>query len=416
MTITRFTDVDRLSSQRPRPAELERTVPWLRAEEGRITSDQCYLASAESDLFASCYVIPHDCAHTAYATWPMLFGPPVQSLVDQMPDDTVRIDTARRLAELAELLPAAGTDALVAVTPGSTRPGITGGTRSRDDVHELLADVEDLAAERRLPVTAVANVRADPDCAMLHRVLRERGYVSVTTGADAVLDVPSGDLDSYFSGFRANRRKVLRKERGRFLDRHPSISVSGPAGLTADLVDLQVDRYARYGHRADAASVRDRFDRAATIPGFRVLRADGPNGPLGFVGFYQDGPYRRIVTRLGAFVRDDAASYFNIAYYELISYAAKAGGFRIHYGESTYGAKTARGCQLVRLSAYFRAEDPRTQQLLASAGEIRTRLEEHQLAAATRPGSSPTATTGISFDGGRVATPDPVAELVRRLP
>jgi hypothetical protein len=377
MAITRHTTARRLAMSGTEAVELERTVPWLLAEEGRITEEQYYLT--KPGLLASCYVIPHDCVHTGYATWQMLFGQPARSLVDQVPDGDSRARTASELAELAAQLPAGATDTLAVVTPGSTRPGISGATTT-GELAALVAAVENLADALSLPVVTIGNVRDERACADLAGVLHDRGYVAVTTGADAVLDVPPGDLDAYFAGFRANRRKVMRKERGRFLAAGPSVTVSGSDGLTADLVDLQLERYAQYGHQADTAAVLDRFRRAVTIPGLMVLRADGAAGPLGFVGFYLDRPHRRIVTRLGAFAaRDDTASYFNLAYYELISYAAAAGGFRIHYGESTYPAKTARGCRLVRLNTYFRARDPNIHRIIAEAGRIRTRLEEQQL-------------------------------------
>jgi hypothetical protein len=391
IAISKHTTADRLAVPGAQAAELERTITWLAAEEGRITQEQYYLVSDATwpGLLASCYVIPNDCVHTAYATWQMLFGQPVWYLVDRILDDASRARTATALTELATRLPADATDTLAVVTPGATRPGISGANADDDTVATLVAGIEDLAATLSLPIVAIGNVRDEPDCAVLHRVLGERGYVAVTTGADAVLDVPAGDLDSYFAGFRANRRKIMRKERNRFVATGPTVAVSGSDGLTPDLVDLQLSRYTRYGHHADATAVLDRFRRAATIPGLRVLRADGVAGPLGFVGFYEDGPRRRIVTRLGAFARDDTACYFNLAFYELISYAANAGGFRIHYGDSTYGAKTARGCRLVRLRTYFRAADPNVQRSIARAGQIRTYLEEEQLSRANHTGRDP---------------------------
>jgi hypothetical protein len=376
MAIITHTAARRLTPSTSDTAELERTVPWLRAEEGRITGEQYYLT--QPGLLASCYVIPHDCVHTAYATWQMLFGRTVQRLVDGIQDEADRTRTSATLARLAARLPASATSTFAVVTPGSTRPGISGAAPP-EQLAKLVAGIEDLADALSLPVVAIGNVRDDSAGADLHGILRDRGYLAVTTGADAVLDVPPGDLDSYFAGFRANRRKVMRKERGRFLAAGPAVTVSGSDGLTPDLVDLQLERYSHYGHQADIDAVRDRFRRAATVPGLMVLRADGAAGPLGFVGFYADRPHRRIVTRLGAFTRDTTSCYFNLAYYELISYAATTGGFRIHYGDSTYRAKTARGCRLVRLRTYFRAADPEVGRLIADAGRIRTRLEERQL-------------------------------------
>ncbi|AZM56967.1 hypothetical protein DMA15_34000 [Streptomyces sp. WAC 01529] len=324
-------------------------------------------------------MIPHDCPHTTYATWSVLFGSPVRDLLHRLPDDA-RSDRLRQAAELGRRVRVEDTDTLAVISPGSTRPGVTaGGERA---LAALVSGAERIAAEQGLPVVEFGNVRDEPEWTALHRILRERGYVPVTTGADAVLDVPTEGLDAYFDGFRSHRRKVLRKERARFLDRRPRVAVLGAEGLTPDLVELQLDRYRRYGHEADADAVRDRFRRALSIPGLRVLRADGEGGPLGFVAFYEDLPHRRLVPRLGAFSTEDRGSYFNLAYYELIAHAARGGGFRIHYGESTYGAKAARGCRLTRLVTYFRAADPHLHDALTAAGALRSHLEEREITAA----------------------------------
>ncbi|WP_330328515.1 hypothetical protein OHS33_01365 [Streptomyces sp. NBC_00536] len=337
---------------------------------------------------ATCYVIPHDCPHTTYATRSVLLGSPLRDLLDRLPDAAEADRLREAAADLGRRLPAEGTDTLAVVSPGSTRPGVTPGAGGSGplaelaELAELVSGAERIAAEQGLPVVEFGNVREEPAWAPLHRILRERGYVPVTTGADAVLDAPAEGLDAYFDGFRSHRRKVLRKERARFLDRNPRVEVLGADGLTPDLVELQLDRYRRYGHEADADAVRDRFRRAASIPGLRVLRADGEGGPLGFVAFYEDLPHRRLVPRLGAFSTDDRGSYFNLAYYELIAHAARGGGFRIHYGESTYGAKTARGCRLTRLVTYFRAADPHLHHALGAAAALRSDLEEREIAAA----------------------------------
>lgn len=386
MSVTRYSCVDGWARTRVAGTELpelERTLPWLRAEEGRISAEQYILGLAgRRGEFATCYVVPPGSTHTTYATWSVLFGSAVDSLIRRIPGPGQGERTRGLVTALAAQVPVADTGTLAVVTPGSTRPGITGGTGSARALAELVQGAEDLAAERSLPVVQIGNVRDEPGSAQLHRVLLDRGYAPVTTGADAVLDVPGTELDAYFDGFRSNRRKVLRKERNRFLAQQPRVEVLGADGLTPDLVELQLDRYRRYGHHADAAAVRDRFARAATIPGLKILRAYGLAGLLGFVAFYEDVPHRRIVPRLGAFNHEDRGCYFNLAYYELIGHAARGGGFRIHYGESTYEAKTARGCRLTRLVTYFRAADPLLHEALTAAGRIRSKLEEQQISAA----------------------------------
>ncbi|KAA6223790.1 hypothetical protein CP973_19355 [Streptomyces albofaciens JCM 4342] len=367
---------------------LEHSLPWLEAEEGRVAPFQNYLLARGRDgtptALATCYPIRHTSAHRAYAAWEVLLGAPTEALVEALPPGAAHDDAVNTLAKLRAGLPATATDALAVVTPGSVRPGVL---TARDavpvrELDALVSAVEDLSAELSLPVVEFAHVRGDAEGRRLHRVLRARGYTAVTTGADAVLDARFTSLETYFARFRSNRRKTLRKERSRFLAQAPEVRLQGPEGLTPCLVALQLARYRAYGHDTDADAVRDRFSRAARIPGLKVLRADGSDGPLGFVAFYEDPRARRLVPRLGAFTRDVPSCYFNLSYYELIAYAARIGGMSIHYGDSTYGAKTLRGCRLVRLTTYLRAADPALHHQLDEAARLRTTLEENQMRAA----------------------------------
>ncbi|MEV0530047.1 hypothetical protein AB0I66_42240 [Streptomyces sp. NPDC050439] len=367
---------------------LHRSLPWLAAEEGRVSRDQYYLCAGGA--LASCYPVPHSAAHRTYATWEIVCGSPVEELIQQTAQPQ-RESAAAELAHVRSQLPARATDTLAVVTPGCVFSGVTLGPKARADSLDTLVDgVEAQAGELGLPVVQFGNLREDNAAEQaLHQVLRARGYSAVTVGADAVLDTSAyADLEAYFGGFRAHRRKVLRKERSLFEGEHATVRVQGPEGLTEDLAALQLARYRRYGHQADTRAVQDRFTRAATIPGLKVLRADAEetspsadtptSSPVGFIAFFEDHRTHRILTRLGAF-RAEKAAYFNIAYYELIAYATQVGGMRIHYGDSTYLAKTLRGCSLTRLTSYFRATDPLLHRVLARAGRLRTALEELQL-------------------------------------
>lgn len=367
---------------------LHRSLSWLEAEEGRVSRDQFYISAAGA--LASCYPIPHTALHRTYATWEILCGPPVEELIRQTPQPQ-RESAEAELASVRSRLPAEATDTLAVITPGCVFPGVSLSSEVNiDNLDTLVGAVEAQAQDLGLPVVEFGHLRDDTAAdRALHKTLRARGYSAVTVGADAVLDTsPYTDLDAYFSGFRSHRRKVMRKERRLFEGARATVRVDGPEGLTDDLAALQLARYRRYGQQADRDAVQDRFARAARVPGLKVLRADAeehspsaavPAGPLGFIAFYEDHRTHRILIRLGAF-NGHGAAYFNIAYYELVAYATRVGGMRIHYGDSTYLAKTLRGCSLTRLTSYFRATDESLHNSLSRAGRLRTALEEQQLA------------------------------------
>jgi uncharacterized protein len=173
------------------------------------------------------------------------------------------------------------------------------------------------------------------------------------TAAEAVLDVVHGSLDEYLAGFGPVRRRSLRRERRRFTGAGATVRRGGGELLGEDLVALQVALYRRHGHPADALLVRDRFRRARTLPGLRVLRAELDGRPLGYTAFCEEeSPARRVVGRLAAFADNDVAAYFNLAYYELVGHAIERSMATIHYGTEAYEAKLARGCRLVPLLTY----------------------------------------------------------------
>lgn len=384
--------------------ELERSPAWLAAEEGRISSTQHYITVRDEGrvlAMAFCYPVPHDAVHRAYAARELLLGAPVDDLLARRPGVAVG-PTGQQLAELRDRLPAAATDTLAVVAPGSVLPGVVTDARATAPARQralrlLVEAVRQLAAELTLPIVEFVHIRDDVADRELHEVLRELSFAPVLVGADAVLQARFADLDEYFAGFRANRRKVLRKERARFLALRPVVTLQGPEGLTEDLVELQLARYRHYGHQADAEAVRDRFTRAASVPGLKVLRADASSGLLGFVAFYEHRRGGRLVPRFGAFARDRNGGYFNLAYYELIAHAARSGGMRIHYGDSTYAAKASRGCDLTTLTTYLWSPDPTLHQLLCDAVRVRTFLEERELAAAG-PGGPDTLGVSVLFD------------------
>lgn len=373
-------------------AAFEQSVSWLKAEEGRVTSAQRYLIARqgkETLAWAACYAVPHDAAHTTYATRSLLLGSATAKLTSQLAKGPRRSAALASLDSLRTQLAPEDTDTLAVIVPGSSQPGIAvdrdvTGPRRAEAVKRLIEHAEALAEEKGLPIVEFGNVRDEPRYSELHQLLMARGYTPVITGADAVLDVDGTNLDAYFDAFRSNRRKVLRKERRGFLALNPITTLSGANGLTDDLLTLQLDHYRRHGHTTSPSAVRDRFDRAASIPGIRVLRTDAADtGILGFLAFYEDPCGKRIIPRFGAFASEPHGCYFNIGYYELISYASKVGGASIHYGETTYQAKIARGCRLTRLTTYFRSINPHSQRLLSLAGELRTGLEEGAISAAS---------------------------------
>ncbi|GAA1018192.1 hypothetical protein Aple_033980 [Acrocarpospora pleiomorpha] len=355
--------------------ELERSAAWLLAEEGRVADRQHYVTVHAEDGqaigMAACYLVPRAGTHRAYQPTEVLLGARAEQLA--------RRDELERLAALRSVAADRCGDTLVVVAPGTaTASGVVLACDQGKAIAETLARaVESVARSWGATHVEFAHLQATGQDRWIAEVLAARGYADALVGANAVLDVTFPSLDAYFAGFTANRRKVLRKERRRYLDEGHRVSAG--TGLTDDLVPLQLERYLRYGFEADAHAVRDRFARARTIPGLHVVRADGQDGPAGFVACYHDRHRARLVPRLGAFGGDRSGVYFNLAFYELISHAIEIGARSIHYGTHSYEAKTHRGCRLERLHTRILALDG-DQDWVEDAAALRGGLEESELA------------------------------------
>ncbi|GAA0966519.1 hypothetical protein GCM10009555_008590 [Acrocarpospora macrocephala] len=353
--------------------ELERSAAWLRAEESRVADRQSYVTVHAEDGqaigMAACYLVPRAGTHRAYQPAEVLLGARAEQLA--------RRGELERLAALRRIAADRCGDTLVVVAPGTATASGVVLAHEQGIAETLVCAVESVARSWGATHVEFAHLQATGRDRWIAEVLDARGYADALVGANAVLDVTFPSLDAYFAGFTANRRKVLRKERRRYLDEGHRVSAG--SGLTDDLVPLQLERYLRYGFEADTHAVRDRFARARTIPGLQVVRADSPDGPAGFVACYHDPHRSRLVPRLGAFGGDRAGVYFNLAFYELITHAIEIGARSIHYGTHSYEAKTHRGCRLERLHTRVLALDG-DQDWLADAAALRGGLEESELA------------------------------------
>jgi predicted N-acyltransferase len=339
-------------------------------------------ANGRAAAAALCVGIGHRCAHTTYKPWEQLLGREMGELASD-----AYVGSPKRLQLLRSRLPVTATDALVCALPGATLPGILWDDALSEPasalaIDRVMIDTESEARGLGASVCAIANVRDEPRYAVLHTVLKARGYHAAVTAADAVMNVSHSTLDQFFASFRSQRRKSMRKERRQFLDAGVRVVAgAGPEWLTDDLAPLQFAHYQRYGHTVDMAAVLDRFTRVRTIPGLRVLRASLDGCNIGFIAFFVSGvDSSRIVGRLFGFADNRVAAYFNLTYYELLNYAMGEGIATIHYGSGSYEAKMARGCRLVPLSMHVKALQPAAA-AIADAASFRDELERHRLAA-----------------------------------
>jgi predicted N-acyltransferase len=111
------------------------------------------------------------------------------------------------------------------------------------------------------------------------------------------------------------------------------------------------------------------------------------NGELvGFTAVAVDHAHGRLIPRLGAVRADVPFAYFNLTFYELLSWAHRLGLGSIELGTQAYEAKLLRGAVLARRAAFMYPVDPALRPVLDHAAEICGRIfseEEDELTASS---------------------------------
>ncbi|HEV2373472.1 MAG TPA: GNAT family N-acetyltransferase [Streptosporangiaceae bacterium] len=184
------------------------------------------------------------------------------------------------------------------------------------------------------------------------------GYQHVTLGGDCVLPIQRPDFDGYLARFRSSRRVAIRRERRDFAEGGFHVKITrGAHALTDDMVGLQVSLQRKYGAtQVDVAALQETFAELRRSLGDEmvVFTAERGDTTIGYIAFceYGDALYARVTGFDHQVLAAHDFCYFNLVYYEPLSWAAARGLTRIHYGFATYEAKLRRGCELRRAHGY----------------------------------------------------------------
>jgi predicted N-acyltransferase len=177
-------------------------------------------------------------------------------------------------------------------------------------------------------------------------------------GADTRLDVEWTDFDGYVASLPRQRRVQVRRERRRYLDAGLRTRVRhATTALDARTAALQVQVAHKYGVGASVPEVlADYADLAATVDDHVVVfLAERDSRTVGVCVCLRDGATLHI--RSVGFDYPLAGNdfvYFNLMFYEPITWGAGNGVSGFRFGTGAYVAKCRRGCALEPLYGVVR--------------------------------------------------------------
>lgn len=361
---------------------------WLRAELGRVTPHQylTFVSIGERPLAAATWLLLDGTEdRRGYAAYDLLLGSELECCLRGLVDHPSGLDEAIAKARAA-LTAAVVVPCATAVLSGSSEPAVLW-DRDLPNAYQAtalahLVDAVSAAAGRMTRATAFTNVPDTASWAPLRQALLRARYQPAAQPPLAVFHVPSDGLPGILAGLSRGRRKSIHQEMRRFARAVDGIRVAGSERLLADdVVDLQWQRYLKYGHRTSRDSTVERLVRAQDIPDMVVLVAERDRRACAFHALVADHALRRLVSRFGGCEPNDYFAYFNVAYYEALRYAATHGFTELALGTESYGPKVARGARLQPRAVYVRGTDARLHAQIGRACAVRTSVEGYRLSA-----------------------------------
>ncbi|MGW0070105.1 hypothetical protein ACWDUI_21890 [Streptosporangium sandarakinum] len=246
---------------------------------------------------------------------------------------------------------------LVVMLPGYECHPLGPLARDREALDALVGAITDWARERGL--RAVAFLYPPPGTAPLGRVLSARGFTGVPLAYSCELRLPGGGFEDYLAALPRKRRGEARRELRLLREAGVEVRAERVSEPGADVVELKCGHSAKYnGRPPDRAKTAGRL-RDLCAGGALLLRAERAGDLLGYGLFVEHaGVWYCVSTGMDYSSAAARHTYFATVFYEPARLAYPAGVRRLHYGQGSWRAKTARGCEAVELPGWVLPLDP----------------------------------------------------------
>jgi predicted N-acyltransferase len=359
---------------------------WLLADYGRITSEEfvTVVSVAGSPVAAAVWLLlTGDEQRHGYGAYDLLLGTELDASLERV--GKARGPAEEVVASLRARLPPGALSPCASVTiAGTTEPAVIWDRSLPEDqlqaaLARLILAIEDAAPARSIAFT---NVPSDAVSQCLRRALELAGYAAAAQPAATALQIPVDGMDGFISGLTSRQRKSCVREMRVFAQAVENVrACPGSRLLDDDIIELVVQRFAKYGHGTPRTSIIDRLTRAQTLPDLKVLVAERHGRACAFDAFVADAERGRMVARISGCEDNDYFAYFNISYYEPIRYGALHGLTRMTLGTESYRAKVLRGAVVMARQAYVRCRDAGLAVAVSEACALRSAVEQDRMRA-----------------------------------
>ncbi|MEO3808451.1 GNAT family N-acetyltransferase [Sphaerisporangium sp. B11E5] len=225
-------------------------------------------------------------------------------------------------------------------------------------LRELVDAIVAWAGERSL--RAVAFLYTPPSADALQKELAARGFLRVPLAYTCELE-PAGDgFEDYLASLPRKRRTEARRELRRLAEAGMTVRAVEVEHPPEDVVGLKCGHSAKYdGAPADHARTRARLE-GLCAGGALLFRAEIAGTLVGYALFITHNGVWYCVSTGMDYTRPDARhAYFATVFYEPARLAYRSGVHRLHYGQGSWRAKTARGCTATELPGWILPLDAR---------------------------------------------------------
>lgn len=235
---------------------------------------------------------------------------------------------------------------------------------------ELCDAIVAWAGERSL--RAVAFLYTPPSAGALRDTLAARGFLRVPLAYTCELAPPGDRFDDYLASLPRRRRTEARRELRRLAEAGMTVRATEVAHPPPDVVELKRGHSAKY-NGVPSRGIRARLE-GLCAGGALLFRAEIAGTLVGYALFVtHDGVWYCVSTGMD-YTRPDARhAYFATVFYEPVRLAYGAGVRRLHYGQGSTRAKTARGCAATELPGWILPLDGRIAPAVAESART-TRL------------------------------------------
>jgi Peptidogalycan biosysnthesis/recognition len=278
------------------------------------------------------------------------------------PSTTLPLSEGSRIArqELAATVdPAAWSPSLILMYPNYECFAVGAAVDDPNHMDRLVGAIVDWAAVTGLRTVALLylSALASGSASVLAQVLQARGFCRIPLSYACVLHLTGETIEDFLRTLPGKQRRDIQREIRRLAASGVSFGLSPLHDCFDDVIKLRCALVRKYRGVVDERAERHRLRQIAALwreQEIGVFHGTWNDHMLGFALFHgYRGTWYPYWTGADYDHPKHRGTYFQTVYYDPIMLAAQSGVRTIDYGQGSWQAKRARGCELVQLDGFI---------------------------------------------------------------